>query len=127
MSSSSANENHKFVDNLITTGFSNLSLLNTSLSTTTQEGNQIFNIMLLIGCIIIGIIIIIIIYLIIKYCNRNEGTYKIDESHTFSTKSHVNNSENNGCTGIISSSSHYRQKLLTTNEQNMDDSKEWYV
>jgi len=83
--------------------------------------------MLLIGCIILGIMILIIIYLVIKYCRRDQGTYKIDESNNFTTKSHLNDSENNGCTGIISSSNHQHQKLLTKIEQKLDDSKEWYV
>jgi hypothetical protein len=130
---SSSNVNHISVDDdghfmsTTTTVFSNLSLLSTSLSTTPQKGIPIFNIMLLIGCIIAGIIIMIITYMIVKYCNRDEGTYKIDESSHFPPKSSLNDSVNNSCTGKISSSSHYRQKLLTTNEKKMDDLKEWYV
>ena len=84
--------------------------------------------MLLTGCLTAGIIILIIIYIIIKYCNRDEGSYKIDESKTYSTKSHLDNPNNSGCTGKISSSKqHHHQKLLTTNEQNIPNSKEWYV
>jgi len=100
-----------------TTIVSNISLFNISLSI--EKRNHTFNIMLLIGCIITGIIMIIIIYLIIKYCRRDEGTYKIDESNNFTIKSDLNHSENNGCTSIISSSNYQGQKL--------DDSKEWYV
>jgi hypothetical protein len=118
--SSSSNENPLPTT---TTGFSNLNL-----STVIQQGNQPLNIMLLIGCIITGIILLIIIYLIVKYCNRDEGTYKIDESNNFLNKSSMNNPETSGgCTGIISSSNHHRQKLLLINEQKFDNSKEWYV
>ncbi len=107
-----------------TTEYSNLSL-----STVMPQGNQPLNIILLIGCIIMGIILMIIIYMIVKHCNRDEGTYKIDESHNYLAKSSINNNpENNGgCTGIISSSNHHRQKLLLINEQKLDNSKEWYV
>jgi hypothetical protein len=131
MSSAPLNENPVPVNNdsnmITTTIFSNISLLHTSSTTAIYNGNRTFNTMLAIGCITTGIILLIIIYIIIKYCNRDEGSYKIDESVNFATKSHLDNHDNNICTGKISLSSHHHQKLLTTNEQNMSDSKEWYV
>jgi hypothetical protein len=138
----SSKEKHVLVDaddNLIsptinsfpttTTPFSNISLFHTSLSTT-QKGNQTFNIMLLTGCMTAGLIILIIICTIIKYCNRDEGSYKIDESKTFTTKSHLDNPNHSGCTGKISAPKHHHhhhhQKLLTKTE-NITNAKEWYV
>ncbi len=139
----SSNENNPLVDSdynntkttttainspLSITTVSNVSIFHTSLSTIPQRSNRTFNITLLIGCISASIIlIIIIIYAFIKYRNRDEGSYKIDESKNFVTNSHLENSENGGCGGKISSSTHHRQKLLKTNEQNGVDSREWYV
>jgi hypothetical protein len=111
-----------------TTTISNVSLFHTSLSTTQQGANRTFNITLLVGCISASIIlIIIIIYAFIKYRNRDEGSYKIDESKNFVTNTHIDNQDKGGCVGKISSSNHHRQKLITTNEQNGVDSREWYV
>ncbi len=106
-----------------TTAFSNVSL-----STTQWGANRTFNITLLIGCISASIIlIIIIIYAFFKYRNRDEGSYKIDESKNFITTSHIDNHDNGGYSAKVSSSNHHRQKLITTNEQNGIDSREWYV
>jgi len=111
-----------------TTTVSNVSPFHTSLSTTPQRANRTFNITFLIGCISASILlIIIIIYAFVKYRNRDEGSYKIDESKNFVTNSHIDNNDNGGCGGKISSSTHHRQKLLTTNEQNCVDTREWYV
>jgi hypothetical protein len=111
-----------------TTTISNVSLFHTSLSTTQQGANRTFNITLLVGCISASIILIIIItYAFIKYRNRDEGSYKIDESKNFVTNTHIDNQDKGGCVGKISSSNHHRQKLITTNEQNGVDSREWYV
>jgi len=139
----SSNENNPLVDSdynntkttttainspLSITSVSNVSIFHTSLSTIPQRSNRTLNITLLIGCISASIIlIIIIIYAFIKYRNRDEGSYKIDESKNFVTNSHLENSDNGGCGGKISSSTHHRQKLLKTNEQNGVDSREWYV
>jgi hypothetical protein len=125
-----SSENNLLVDSLrnssittTTTTFSNVSL-----STTQWGANRTFNITLLIGCISASIIlIIIIIYAFVKYRNRDEGSYKIDESKNFMTTSHVDNHDNGGYSAKVSSSNHHRQKLITTNEQNGIDSREWYV
>ncbi|CAF2877314.1 unnamed protein product [Rotaria sp. Silwood2] len=115
------------INSLTTSPFTNMSFLQTSLPTTQQE-NQTLNIVVLIGCIIAGIIIMIIIYIIFKYCcNHDKGSYKIDESKNFTTKSHLDNTDTSGCTGKILLSNHHRQNFLTTNEENIIDSKEWYV
>ncbi|CAF0725417.1 unnamed protein product [Rotaria sp. Silwood1] len=111
-----------------TTAISNVSLFHTSLSTSQQGTNRTLNITLLIGCISASIIlIIIIIYAVVKYRNRDEGSYKIDESKNFVLSSHIDSHDNSGCRGKISSSHHHRQKLITTNEHNGVDSREWYV
>ncbi|CAF2511658.1 unnamed protein product [Rotaria sp. Silwood2] len=111
-----------------TTAISDVSLFHTSLSTTQQRANRTFNITLLIGCISASIIlIIIIIYAVVKYRNRDEGSYKIDESKNFVLSSHIDSHDSSGCRGKISSSHHYRQKLMATNEHNGVDSREWYV
>ncbi|CAF0815143.1 unnamed protein product [Rotaria sordida] len=111
-----------------TTTISNVSLFHTSLSTTQQGANRTFNITLLIGCISASIIlIIIIIYAFVKYRNRDEGSYKIDESKNFVLNSNIDSHDNSGCRGKASSSHHYRQKLMATNEHNGIDSREWYV
>jgi len=131
----SSNENNL----LVNSDYNNTTTINSLLATTrvsnvnfshtTQQGiNRTFNVTLLIGCISASIIlIIIIIYAFVKYRNRDEGSYKIDESKNFVTSSHIENHDNRGCAGKISSSTHHRQKLLTTNEQNGVDSREWYV
>jgi hypothetical protein len=136
----SSNENNLLVDSdynnttttinslLSTTTISNISLIHTSLSTIPQRANRTFNITLFIGCISASIIlIIIIIYAFVKYRNRDEGSYKIDESKNFITNSHLENHDHSGRGGKISSATHHRQKLLTANEQNGVDSREWYV
>jgi hypothetical protein len=140
----SSNENNPLVDNdynnsttkinsflsktITTTTTSNVSLIHTSLSTTQRGANRTFNIALLIGCISASIIlIIIIIYAFYKYRNRDEGSYKIDESKNFVTNVPQDKHDNGGCVGKISTSSHHRQKLLKTNDQNGVDSREWYV
>ena len=100
----------------------------TSLSTTQRGTNRAFNIALMIGCISASIIlIIIIIYAFVKYRNRDEGSYKIDESKNFVTSSHIDKHDNGGYGGKITSPNHHRQKLITTNEPNGVDSREWYV
>ncbi len=115
---------NSFLSSTTTTTVSNVSVFHTS-----QRGtNRTFNITLLIGCISASIIlIIIIIYAFVKYRNRDEGSYKIDESKNFVTTPHFEHRDNGGCGGKISSSTHHRLKLLTTNEQNGLDSREWYV
>lgn len=86
------------------------------------------NLALLIGCSVGGVIlIIIVIYAFIKYRNRDEGSYKIDESKNFVNSSPLPKHESNACGGKISSSTQHRQKLLTNHEQNGIDSREWYV
>ena len=100
-------------------------LANLSLPIILPPDNQPLNMILLIGCILIGIALMIMIYLIVKYCQRNEGTYKIDESGHFLGKSPPTNPETSGgCTGVISSSNQHR---LLLNEQKLEHSKEWYV
>ena len=103
-------------------------VLNVSSLNTSQRGiKRTYNITLLIGCISASIIlIIVIIYAFIKYRNRDEGSYKIDESKNFVPTPHLDHRDNGGCSGKVSST-HHRQKLLTTNEQNGFDSREWYV
>ena len=107
-----------------TTAVSNISVFHPS-----QQGNhRTVNLTLLIGCISGGIIIIVILlYALVKYRNRDEGSYKIDESKNFVSTSHPEQQQHEGCGGILSSSTHHRQKLLTTNGQNPIDSREWYV
>ncbi|CAF1245377.1 unnamed protein product [Rotaria sordida] len=116
------------INSLTTSSFSNMSLSHTSLPTTQQEYSTL-NIMMIIGCIIAGILMMIIIYIIFKHCcNRDKGSYKIDESKNFTIKSHLDNHNTSGCTGkILLSNHHHRQNLITTNEENIIDSKEWYV
>lgn len=110
-----------------TTAISNVSLLHTSLSAAQQKSNRTLNITLLISGISAGIIlIIIIICAFVKYRNRDEGSYKIDESKNFVSSSHADNHDNTGCGGKPSHH-HHRQKLLKTDEQNGIDSREWYV
>lgn len=140
----SSNENNLSVDNdynntktittttainsLLSTQVSNVTLYQTSLSTIPQRINRTFNITLLIGCICASIVLlIIIIYAFIKYRNRDEGSYKIDESKNFVINSQQETHDHGGCSGKISASNHHRQKLITTNEQNGVDSREWYV
>ncbi len=133
----SSNENNLLVDSVYD---NRTTAINSFLSTTTTVSNvsqfhtsqrgikRTFNITLLIGCISASIIlIIIIIYAFVKYRNRDEGSYKIDESKNFVPTPHLNHRDNGGCGGKISSSTHHRQKLLTINEQNGVDSREWYV
>ncbi|CAF2977368.1 unnamed protein product [Rotaria socialis] len=118
---------HATINPLTTSILSNISLIHTSLPTITEE-TQKMSIISLIGCIACGIIIIIIIYSILKYCcNRDKGSYKIDESTNFTTRLNSDNQDGNGCTGKILSPNNYRQTLLTTNEANITESKEWYV
>jgi hypothetical protein len=136
----SSKENNPLLDidtsNLTTTINPSLNSISSLLSTTTtttttvslsttQRGNRTFNIALIIGCISASIIlIIIIIYAFVKYRNRDEGSYKIDESKNFVANSTLDNHDNSAKT---LSSNHHRQKLLTTNAQNGVDSREWYV
>ncbi|UJR25801.1 hypothetical protein I4U23_007151 [Adineta vaga] len=135
----SSSENNFLVDsgydnsttiNLLSTTTTTTSLFsNVSLFQTSQQGtNRTFNIALLVGCISASVILItIIIYAFVKYRNRDEGSYKIDESKNFVTNSHLDNHESAaGCGGKITTSNHHRQKLLS-NEQNGVDSREWYV
>lgn len=95
----------------------------------TQQGShRTINLTLLIGCIAGGILLIVIlVYAFVKYRNRDEGSYKIDESKNFVPTSHLEQQNHDGCGGILSSSTHHRQKLLTTHGQNTVDSREWYV
>ncbi|CAF4516619.1 unnamed protein product [Rotaria socialis] len=111
-----------------TTAISNVSLLQASLSATQQGTNRTFNITLLIGCISASIIlIIIIICAFVKYRNRDEGSYKIDESKNFVLTPRIDKHDKSGSHGKISSSQQHRQKLISSNEQNGVDSREWYV
>ncbi|CAF0856264.1 unnamed protein product [Adineta ricciae] len=126
----SSNENNLPVDTDYNNSTTTTSLFsNVSLFETTQRGtSRTFNIALLVGCVSASVIlIIIIIYAFVKYRNRDEGSYKIDESKNFVINTHLDNHESAGCGGKITSSNHHRQKLLTTNEQNGVDSREWYV
>ena len=109
------------------TAASNTSSVATSLSTT-YEQKQTFQLLLLLACLSAGIfVLILIIYALIKYRNRDEGSYKIDESQNFVTKAYSDNQENAGKTPS-STSTHHRQKLLVANEQRgLTDSREWYV
>lgn len=109
------------------TAASNTSSLATSLTTTYQE-KQTFQLLLLLACLSAGILVLIlIIYALIKYRNRDEGSYKIDESQNFVSKAYSDTQENAGKTPS-STSTHHRQKLLVANEQRgLTDSREWYV
>lgn len=110
---------------ITTTAVSNISVFHPS----QQGSHRTVNLTLLIGCITGGIILIVVIlYALVKYRNRDEGSYKIDESKNFVPNLHPEHQQHDGCGGILSSSStHHRQKLLTTNGQNPIDSREWYV
>ncbi|CAF2045808.1 unnamed protein product [Rotaria magnacalcarata] len=111
-----------------TAAISDVSLLKASLSTTQQGTNRTFNITLLIGCISASIIlIIIIICAFVKYRNRDEGSYKIDESKNFVLTPRIDKHDKSGSHGKASSSQQHRQKLISSNEQNGVDSREWYV
>ena len=98
----------------------------TSLPTSIQKGNETFHLILPIGFIIVGIVVLMIIYWIVKRCNRNEGTYKIDESNHFPIKNPRPNSQN-GKVSSSSSSTHHNQKFIPTVDQKLANSKEWYV
>lgn len=116
------------INSLLSTTTSNVSLFHTSLSTTQQGANRTFNLTLLIGCISASVIlIIIIICAFVKYRNRDEGSYKIDESKNFVLTPHMDKCDSSGSRGKASSSHNYRQKLLPGHEQNGIDSREWYV
>ena len=123
------NENNMIsttINPLTKSTFSSITLLHTSLSTI-EQGTKPLNMILLIGCIMVGIIILTVVYILVKYyLSRNEGSYKIDESKNFVSKSHSNNNDNSSCAGKISITNH-NQNLLATNEQNINASKEWYV
>lgn len=106
---------------------SNSSLPYTSLATTIQHGQRTFYVMLLSGCGAAGLLILITIYTIIKYYNRDEGSYKIDESKNFSPENHLERLNESGCGGKIPTVKQHRQKLLTVNEQTLANTKEWYV
>ncbi|CAF1495973.1 unnamed protein product [Rotaria magnacalcarata] len=137
-SSSSSNRNlalinhddgivHTTINPLTTSILSNISLIHTSLPPIKEE-TQKMSMISLIGCILCGILILILIYSILKYCcNRDKGSYKIDESKNFTAKPNSDNQDGNGCTGKILSPNNYRETLLATNEANITDSKEWYV
>lgn len=120
---SSTNENQTFVTKIKNSSISTLP----TMTTITNRENGTMNFTLLIYCSIAGIILFIFIYLIVKLCKRDEGTYKIDESKNFPSKSPDEQLEKLGCTGKIVSSSHHRQKILANHEQKLDNSKEWYV
>ena len=109
------------------TASSNMSSLATSLSTTYEE-KQTFQLLLLLGCLSVGLLVLIlIIYALIKYRNRDEGSYKIDESQNFVSKAYLDKQETAGKTSA-STSSHHRQKLVVGTEQRaLTDSREWYV
>jgi hypothetical protein len=123
------NTTTKAINSFLSTTTTTTTVSNVSLFHTTQQGaSRTFNITLLIGCISASIIlIIIIIYAFVKYRNRDEGSYKIDESKNFVTNSPIDKLDNAGCGGKLSSSAHHRQKLIIANEHNGVDSREWYV
>ncbi|CAF1168256.1 unnamed protein product [Adineta ricciae] len=110
-----------------TTTLSNSSFPYTSLATTIQHGQRTFYVMLLSGCGAAGLLILITIYTIIKYYNRDEGSYKIDESKNFSPENHLERLNDSGCGGKIPTVKQHRQKLLAVNEQTRANTKEWYV
>lgn len=107
-----------------TTAVSNISVFHPS----HQGSHRTINLTLLIGCIAGGILLILVLlYAFVKYRNRDEGSYKIDESKNFVPTPHLEQQNHEGCGSILSSSTHHRQKLLTTHGQNTVDSREWYV
>lgn len=115
------------INSFTTSTLSNNSLLHSTLSIKQRE-TRTMNRILLIGCIISIIPIMIIIYTIFKHCcSRDKGSYRIDESKNFPTKLRMDIEDNNGCTGKILSPNHHRQNLAPANEENIVDSKEWYV
>ena len=124
---SSTNENQTFVNITKPSSISTLTNQTLPTSTITDKGNVTTNFTLLIYCSIAGLVIFLIIYLIVKLCKRDEGTYKIDESQHFPSKSPDEQIDKLGCTGKIVSSNHHRQKTLSSHEQKLNNSKEWYV
>ncbi|UJR23109.1 hypothetical protein I4U23_026130 [Adineta vaga] len=123
-------EKHLVIDkdnNLHLTTISNNSLSHTSLATTLQNGQRTFYILLLSGCGAAGLLILLTIYTIIKYYNRDEGSYKIDESKNFTAETHLERADNSGRSGKTTTTKPHRQKLLTPHEQTLTNTKEWYV
>lgn len=130
----SSNENNRLIDHqetnisstslhsIVASSASNVSLLHTSLSAN-QANKRSWNLPLLIAGLSTGVILVIlIIYAVIKYRNRDEGSYKIDESQNFLSKPHADQS-----TGKVLSPHPHRQKVANPTEQNRLDSREWYV
>ena len=130
----SSNENNRLTDHqetntsstslhsIVASSISNVSLSHTSLLAN-QPNKRSWNLLLLIACLSTGIILaVLIVYAVIKYRNRDEGSYKIDESHNFLSKVHGEQQ-----TGKVLSPHSHRQKSNNPTEQNGLDSKEWYV
>ena len=132
-STPSLQEKHLVIDmdnnlHLKTTAtLSNSSFPYTSLATTIQHGQRTFYVMLLSGCGAAGLLILITIYTIIKYYNRDEGSYRIDESKNFSPENRLERVNDSGRGGKIPTVKQHRQKLLAVNEQTLANTKEWYV
>jgi len=113
-----------FLSTTATTVLTNISLNHHTQSTKIRTRNLTLLIGCLVGCVIL---IIIVIYAFIKYRNRDEGSYKIDESKNFVSNSPLPKHESNAGGSKPTPSAHHRQKLLANQEQNGVDSREWYV
>lgn len=99
----------------------------THLTTQFASTKRSWNLTVIISCSSAAVIcLILLIYAVIKYRNRVEGSYKIDESQNFLSKTHPDPHDHSG--KKISSQNH-RQKSSNNNnnEQNGLDPKEWYV
>lgn len=98
----------------------NVTSLETSILMTSQGIVYFF---LLIVCVTLGLtIIFLMIYAIIRYRNRDEGTYKIDESQNFVNVTCVEPSSK------FSTITQHREKTSRQSAHpNLSDSREWYV
>ena len=130
----SSNENNRFVNhhetNLTATTIQTLlsSSVNNfnAVAVNSSSNKRTLNLAVLIGCLSLGLIfIILIIYALIKYRNRDEGSYKIDESQNFLNKNYLDHQDQAANKGFLAPS--HRQKLVASHTQNGLDSKEWYV
>lgn len=99
---------------------SNVTSLETSILMTTDGTLRL---LLLLGCISLGLVLLLLmIYAILRYRNRDEGTYKIDESHNFVNSTYLDHSSK------FSTTPNHREKhFVHSTTPNLSDSREWYV
>ena len=102
------------------TFLSNVTSVETAILLTSQG---MFYFLLFVACVILGLtLIFLMIYAIIRYRNRDEGTYKIDESHNFVNATCVDQSSK------FSTIVQQREKIFSPSPHpHLSDSREWYV